>query len=422
MRYISIFILLYIWLITGRADPGDLLQYLPVIRWLTYLLIPMLLLIGSLYIVTRGKYKKTFIDKPVLLLLFLMTLSTYLNDASLTDLFYGIGVYLRYPLLFILLLNIPRSTSKGREFLFTFCMIVVLLALEAVFNFIVYSKQGDTTFFTIGSTWGTANAGVFFVVMISLMTAHALLTGIRSYHVFLLALIVITASIASIRTVLIVSVPIIFIVFAIYKRWLNISRLVGMAITITLLVFAATFIDWHVILSTSPVLSRFDPGYRLEFIREVLLHIPDMGNLFLGAGPRSLAPGTAGSAGVLYKYFLEYDRHVINLGSNQYVKSLAELGIAGLLVYYFLLYRILKVAWLNWCSVRTAHSAPLWFRVLNLGFFGIWIFYACVGLISNDLWRMDASSLIFWFFAAVLAVAYRDKQIAGFRFPVVLAV
>ncbi len=410
MRYIPFLILFYIWVIVGRANPGGLLMSFPIIRWLTYIFIPLSLLIGFFYITIRGRYKKTVIDKPVLLLIFLMMLSTYLNASPWENLFYGIGVYLRYPLLFILFCNIPQSTSKGREFMLVFLAIVVLLTLEAVFNFLVFNKQIDTTFLTLGSTWGTTNAGIFFVTMISLLTAHALLKGVRYYHLLLLTLIIMAASIASIRTILLFSWAIIFVVFAIHKQWLATRGLAGVVIIITSTILLATLVNWHEVLSSSPLLLRFDPGYRLTYIHDVLMHILNLGDLLLGTGPRSMSPGAAGSAGVVYQYFFDNTKSVLNLGSNEYVKGLSELGIAGMLVYWFMLYRVLRVAWLSWVTIRRAYFSPTWLKVMNLGFFGIWIFYACFGLISNDLWRMDASSLIFWFFAAVIAVAYRNNR------------
>ena len=416
MRYVPFLILFYIWLIAGRADPGDVLQSVPIVRWMTYPLISLLLLAGILYIAVRGKYKKTVIDGPIILLIFLLALSTYLNGSPWIDLLYGIGVYLRYPLLFILFCNFPHATSKGQQFMHILTIIVVSLVLEAVFNFILFGKQGDTTFFTLGVSWGHRNAGIFFAAVLSLIAAHILLKGGRYYHGLLLSFVILAAWIASIRSTLVFSGLILLVVFAVHRRWLTTRGLTCMVIVITSMIFIATLVDWHLLLSASPVLSKFDPGYRLTFIREVLIHVPDSGNLFLGAGPRSMNPGVAGSAGVLYQSFLENAPWVVNFGSNQYVKGLAELGIAGMLVYWFMLYKVLKVAWRNWLAIRRSHSAPPWLKVVTLNFFGIWSFYACFGLMFNDLWRMDTSSLIFWFFAATIAVDYRNRRTVSVRF------
>ncbi len=410
MRYIPFLILIYIWLIIGRADPGDLLQGLPFIRWLTYALIPLLLCSGFCYVAIKGRIIRTVVDSQVFLLILLIASSTYLNEVHSMDLFYGIGVYLRYPLLFILFCNIPQMTSKGREFVSFSGVVVALLILEAIVNVIFFGKYQDQTFFTLGITWGTSNAGVFFAVCIAWIYAHALLTSWRFFHFLILALIIAVAQIASIRALFPIVVCLFFIILAIHKRRLTSKGLFSICIIFNIAVFLTAFFDWYSFFLSSSFLSRFDPGYRFEYIREVLIHIRDSGgNLLIGTGPMSMHTGSVDSAGSIYSYFLYYRGNILHLGSNQYVKGITELGVVGMLVYWYMLYQILGRAWGNWVLIRDSLVAPVWLKVVNLSFFGVWSFYAFLGLFANDLWRMDSSSFFFWFFAATIANFYRHE-------------
>jgi len=410
MGYIPLIILCYIWLVAGRADPGDLFQNLPIIRWFTYVLIPLLLQMAILIVAVRGKYRKTVVDRAVFLLLLLMLFSTFLNGAPWIDFFYGMGVYLRYPLLFMLFCNIPSSITKARGFTIAFSILFVLVALEAIFNFVVFDKYQDNTFFSLGVRWGTGNAGIIFAAAVSLVVAHALVKGFRYFHTLLLALILVAASIASIRTTLVFSGLIALTVFAVQKQWIAARGLAVASVLFTLSILAAALLDWHAILAPFPFLSEIDPGYRMEYIREVIRQISDTGNLLLGAGPRSMNPGTVQSAGSLYSYFLINREWVVELGDNQYVKGFAELGVAGMIVYWYMLYCVLSVAWKNWIFLRESLFNFYWLKIVNLAFFGIWIFYAGFGLFSNDLWRVDASSLVFWFYGAVIAFDLRRNR------------
>ena len=73
-----------------------------------------------------------------------------------------------------------------------------------------------------------------------------------------------------------------------------------------------------------------------------------------------------------------------------------------------MLVKVLAVAWKYWLIVKGDRSSGIFCNqaILCLSFFGMWVFYSTIGLLFNDLWRMDASSLVFWVVAAKISHSY----------------
>lgn len=52
--WVMTILLLYVWLVAGRSDPGDLLPQYPIVRWGSYLLIPAFTGLALVRIIVRG--------------------------------------------------------------------------------------------------------------------------------------------------------------------------------------------------------------------------------------------------------------------------------------------------------------------------------------------------------------------------------
>ena len=148
--------------------------------------------------------------------------------------------------------------------------------------------------------------------------------------------------------------------------------------------------------------------YRLDYIHAVWDYLSDTGSLIVGQGPRSMKPGVTSEAGSVYQYFLNNDKHLLNSGSNQDVKAFSEMGVLGFGLYWCMLVRVLVVAWKYWKIVKYDKNTNVFKNqaVLCLSFFGVWFFYSSIGLLFNDLWRMDASSIVFWVMSFKIVVSY----------------
>ena len=52
--WVMTILLLYVWLVAGRSDPGDLLCEHAIVRWGSYLLIPVFTGLALVRIIVRG--------------------------------------------------------------------------------------------------------------------------------------------------------------------------------------------------------------------------------------------------------------------------------------------------------------------------------------------------------------------------------
>ena len=58
--------------------------------------------------------------------------------------------------------------------------------------------------------------------------------------------------------------------------------------------------------------------------------------------------------------------------------------------------------WHEYLAVEPDERQRQRWSLIILAFMGIWIHYTLLGLIYYDIWRLDATSLVFWVFAAAI--------------------
>ncbi len=413
MRWVPVIILIYIWLFAGLGDPGGLLSHINMVRWATYIIIPLAVVAAFFVVILKGKYKVTVIDIFVLLIVATIFLSAYINAKPMAHVVYATLVYLKYPMFFIVLYNMYSNGYDHKPFVKLFLLIVLLIIAEAVVNFIVFNKSHDGTYFTLGQTWGTRNAGIFFAYFVSYLFSILLIHGFKAKYFLVFIFLIIAIFIASIRSS-IVFIPIVFLTLYLIKK--KVIGAKGLQ-ALVLFYFAALSLSIYVGLEAYSGVTSIQ--YRLDYIQAIWIHLKDSGSLLLGLGPRSMKPGLYPEAGAVYQYFLDTNQFILQSGSNQFVKVFSELGLIGFTLYWFMLVRVLMVAWKYWKLVRYDRGSSIYSNqaVLCLSFFGMWIFYAGVGLLFNDLWRMDASSVIFWVVAAKISISYKIAKQTSFFIP-----
>ncbi len=242
MDWLLIGLILYLWLLAGRADRGDILEAYPMIRWGSYMLIPCFLGLALIQsAVQKGARRRVggadLIGFSVVSLIIFFLVSAYVNGSSLSSVGQAIGTYLRYPMLFLALSSIRLAPNKYRRLAILAGIIAGLLVIEAIMNFLLFNKQSDGTFFTLGVSFGTLTAGLLWVYALCFLIAHALWTRFRWYHLSIIGLVAVASSIATIRSILIV-VPVLWAVMW-WTRWrFGPSFLLYLfAITITLSAF-----------------------------------------------------------------------------------------------------------------------------------------------------------------------------------------
>jgi len=115
--------------------------------------------------------------------------------------------------------------------------------------------------------------------------------------------------------------------------------------------------------------------------------------LMFGLGPGSaLAGGFFGSPGNIFRLLYRTPLYL-----NQIGVILAEVGIIGLSVYFWMLIRLLRTIVRANISIEDTNL-----RILSGSLVGMWVFYAVLGPFYDLVWRHDSSNYIFYFFAAVI--------------------
>jgi hypothetical protein len=411
-----ILILVYVWLISGRADPRDLLSGYPIIRWGTYLFIPALAMIASVRVFLRGYWYKSYIELFLIAIIAVMSISAMINNSGMNSVLYSIGVYLRYPLLFTLMINLKFRYIDFLRSLKLFILVAVLLTLEAYFNYFMFGKSQDSTFFTVGVSHGHLVAGLAFLYSLSFAFSHALHNRFRWYHGLLFILMFGSAWIASVRSLFIVIPILMFILLGIRFQILKHRFLLVLSVLLLGLIIVCFFLPWDKIVAQFPVISSVNPSYRFTSVREVLSLLNDNNKVFFGFGPRSFSPGSFGEIGSVYAIFIEekgeFFTRVISV--SQFVNIFAELGVIGFILYWLMLISLLVLNIRFSYSIRMSNGQSLnkkpWL-IVSLAFFGIWFHYSLFGLIYYDLWRMDISSLVFWSTSAAIFLKNRQLRV-----------
>ena len=401
-------LLLYIWLVAGRADPGDLLEAYPFVRWGSYILIPVFTGLVLSRIVTRGYWRKSLVEPYIALIAGLILLSGFVNNTGFAAVAYSIGIYLRYPILFLILVNLNLGELDYKRALRLFLIITLLLVGEAILNYILLGKRDDGTFFTVGVSHGHVTAGMFFIYGFCFVIAQILREKGRFYHIFhvlVVALIFIAAWIASIRLIMITA-PLLFILLqAVNRRFLRRSLVMLLAIIILVLILIAIFMPWwHQLATLIPY--DFNISYRFDVVKRVVHTLVSSNKLVFGFGPRSFSPGSIGPPGEMFEIMLAFfGRHTLGT-LNQFTTTFSELGLVGFAVYWIMLMLVLRMnlrfLYISIEYKRYSGDTKAVWTIVSLAFVGIWFYYAVLGIVFYDTWRIDLSSLVFWVCAAAI--------------------
>jgi len=406
--------------VAGRADPGDLLQKYSFVRWLSYLIVPafaVLMVVRSF--VRHQPWRRTGLEPFFALLTRLTVLSGLVNQTGFTAILLSLAIYLRYPLLFLVLYNLDLGTKLYGRFVRSLIWVALALIGEAIVAYLVFGKHGDQTFFSTGVNFGHVNAGLIFVYALCFLFAHALIFRWRWYHLAMIALVGVAAWIATIRSILVLLPLLPLAMWGVKHRLVGRRRLPQLALAGLLACVALAIVLGPKLLDGSVGfgIPRF-AQLRLASVRDVLVNMTPANREWLGFGPRSFSPGTFGSAGEMYELEIRVRGlyWVNNFALSQLASGLSELGVLGFALYWLLLARTLQAVLRFRQEYLAAESDPArkqTFALLTLAFVGIWLHYALLGAIYYDVWRMDITSLVFWGTAAAIfseRSAFRRRQ------------
>ena len=401
-RHLLVVLLVILMFVPGQTAPGGLLDGYIYFRWAGLLLVPVVAL--CLFAVGLHRNRRLVVTPvltPVIVVAVVMLVSVALTSASPVEAATAMVLYLRYPLLFIALVNVPVSRRALDEFVRAFLVLIVLQLIEVVIRYAVLGVTGDALTWSLGP-WGTFPLGVYAVYAMCLVAGLIATSGVNLWRVVLLVALVVPAVLGEIKALLVAGPLCAAIVLLVPARHVIRAhrRIVVIAgVTLVALVLVG---GWSLVLThQAAVLDQFlsqvgglvrNPEKagalrgvdRIKWTVQAAGLLNEKGALAFGEGPASSLAGTStGQAGRLMSTGIA--------GVTQIGAMLWDLGLAGLLAYAWLLVVPLLII------VRGLRAAAdVRVRALTLAMAGMWVFYALLGPNYDLVWRADSASLIFW--------------------------
>lgn len=427
--WMPVVLLPILWYIPRQTASGGLLEDYLILRWATVFIIPLIVLVQFIKVTGKSRsLKLSNIALPLAAFAAFSVCSAIFNNVAFLGLLGSLILYIRYPLLFIAFINmdIPRNVVKIFSRLFLF--LVIIQIPECIYRYAALGITVDHISWTMGP-WGHFDLGIYMVYAVALIAAFGLVKRFSWLHIAVFAFLFTLALLGEIKA-FILSAPVVS-VFTIYavlrqKRRPNEKQVLKRLLVVLFPVFFLVLSYCGV-----AVWGRIHPG-RSDTLTPFVQNLPailahplsflqgdkmahsagrisggavvwsylkkDWGMLMFGLGPGSaLAGNFFARPGGLFKMSLPI--------LNQIGALLAEVGIIGLALYFWMLLRLAH-------TIVTANTviedADL--RILSASLVGMWVFYAVLGPFYDLVWRHDAPNYILYFFAAVIYNSVQNKR------------
>jgi len=415
-EYLPVILLLVIWYIPGQTAPNGFFEDYPIFKWLSYIVIPCTVA----YYFLRDFARKRHWDfspflLPIICIFAAICLSGINNRSNLLDFFSCLLLYLRYPLLFLLMINWDIRDSSLERIIPWFIVLSLVQLPEILCRSLILNIRGDGISFTLGC-YGTLDLGIYFLYLIAFMTSHAISTRVKWYHILLLFVLLLISGFGEIKALFLFAAPVILSVILVYKRKhrkLMVRSAVLLLLVLTVL--SLVFRYWDMLTAAQNYLDRITTALQCLIMGKSYSDFPVIGRLeqfhlvwnlvtssigqfLLGYGPGSSLVGNfSGKPGTVSAYLTWM--FIGKMPMTQVAAILADLGMMGMLAFMFLFYRIAIF------SLRCNKAfIDLKYKILANAFFGILVFYALLGPLYNLVWRYDSSNFLMW---GLLAILYR---------------
>jgi len=430
-KWMPVFLLPILWYVPRQTATGGLLENYIFLRWLSVLIIPLIIFIQLMRMVVHSKtIKFSKIILPLGFFVIVYLFSGILNHSGIMEILGSLILYIKYPLLFIILINMNITKKVVNAFTFLFIFLVLLQIPECLYRGLILGIRSDTLSFTLGP-WGTLDLGVYMIYAVAAFSAFGLVKSTKRMnliYVLIFTLFFVIALLGEIKG-FIFAAPIV-ILFTVYgalgqkrKRVRVASALLFSSIPFIL--FFLIVSNWSKIYyGSSNTLTPFvhnltnifrnpffyfenqsagSAGSRISAGFVVWNYLSkNLSTLLFGLGPgSSLAGNFFGHSGKLFNLNIPY--------LNQIGALLGEVGLIGFFIYFWMLVIILRII-----LKANAFFSEEYLYILSASLIGIWFYYAVFGPFYDLIWRHDASSYIFYFYAAVIYNHYKEMELHSF--------
>lgn len=423
-EWLPVILLVILWYIPRQTVPGGLLEDYLYLRWLTVFLIPMILFFQIFKIVGRKNCQiiPTGMLVPLIIISMTYIVSGIVNNVKIGELMGSWLLYIRYPLLFFVFINMELPKEKFKFFIKIFLFLLLLQIPECFYRYFVLGISGDFLSWTLGP-YGHFDLGVYSIYAICLITAYGCINRFNGYLLALILLLFSAAIMGEIKT-FIISIPIISIVIVMYyfRNSRGIRRILVFGLPVMLIGIIYYIMQlWGNVHASSGNMLQFYTQLIFQIITKPgILFTPQdtdfaasrfLGHAFvwdylkvnplntlIGAGPGSLMAGKfSGSPGKLF----ELPPYL-----NQIAVIIGEIGIIGLaffFIYFINIFRIIIKP-----NVNTQNKTN---KIISLAAVGMWLFYSLLGPFYDLVWRHDSPNFIFYYLIAYLYLErLRNKE------------
>ncbi|MDP8235273.1 MAG: hypothetical protein P9M08_02715 [Candidatus Erginobacter occultus] len=413
-RWFSVIFLLITWYIPRQTAPGGYLADYIGLRWITYILIPAIIVIFCLYrLRVKPRIYVGYIIWPILALFSVILISAVVNYSSVIETGFTLLIYLRYPLLFIVLINLELNERSLLFILKVVLFLVIIQIPETFCRYFIWGIRWDHISWTLGP-WGHFDLGVYMIYTSALLVAKSLIERLKASYVILIVCFFLIGLFGEIKAfILFAPVVIGFVIWTclgirIPKR--RFYAILGIC-TVSILAFVAVIDQYEKIFPESKDLQRLqtalDPRQegryqRISAFTDILGELKKTSSpILFGWGPGSSLAGELG-AQKRTKFNITI-RH-----KNQLAETFIDIGSAGLLAYYCLIFCL----FIQFRRHYKVEDNPT-YKILNRALMGMWLFYAFLGPLYDLVWRHDSSNYLFFFFSAVVFSRYREIRNEG---------
>ncbi len=348
-------------------------------------------------------------------------ISGMINGVGLFTTLGYLAVYLRYPLLFVLLANIDVSEKAIRKFFIMFLVLFFIQIPEVLIRYTTLNIKGDDISWSLGS-WGTTNLGIYGIYSGCLIVAHALNNRFTIFHIAGLFLLFIPAIFGEIKAVIIWLPIIIILTIFMHPFRTRIKKYTTLFAMLTIVIVGSSIVMnfWQSFYGNqlSNIINNIHKtiqgnvgwedkysAYRLGiFLRIIESARLNQTNFLLGYGPGSSFVGNFSGKPGLITTFENPSKDT----PNQIASTILDVGIIGLILYYLILFNLVFI-WKKANNIINGNENKF-LGIMRTAFGGMLFYYLIVGPLYHPVWRFDAASFILYFFASELWRGTQAKE------------
>jgi len=397
--YALLFFILILYYIPRNTAPTSFFEDYIILRWISYFLITSIGVYTFLWLKVNSK--KIIYPPRLILLIILFSLitiiSSMLNNSRIVETIATFFLYLRYPVLLLIVINLKFSNNTISSILFLFFSLVIIQIPELIIRIFLLGYRQDWISLTLGP-WGTIDLTAYMLLFLSFIGAKARYVKLKLHDILIILLFFIFAAIGEIKGFLF-SAPIIFFLSFNSGRKMNVKKIIAIplsiiAITILIIgylnIYSSVFGQDSTLISSFTKFDKNETNYGVPLLRRITSFswitkdLYDKKQLFFGTGPGSSMAGTITKAkGVFYEN---------KSALNQFSAILYDVGLLGTIIYILLLFQYYTMIREKLKMINPQSKKLI--TCLN-ALKAYWIYIIILGPLYDFIWRQDSANFIF---------------------------